>query len=189
MCYLYQPSRTRHLSPSSSGQHHITVHPSPHRRTHLDSLFSLFQRNSYNTHDAPPRLHFLEWVRSTFVHFPRGRNDEGVELQDRRLEVVDVPFTRGKPVGRSLCHFGRSTPMESHRGTTQWENYGGRKRKKNRKQCKRRTHRTGGTPRTPAERLKPNQLHKCMLLPPLYPLHRPFLPLPQSRRRPRDPTQ
>jgi hypothetical protein len=33
-----------------------------------------------------------------FVHLPRGRNDEGVELQERRLAVVNVPFTRGKPV-------------------------------------------------------------------------------------------
>ena len=186
---MHQPSRTHHLSPSFSGQHHITVHLSPNRRTHLDSFYSLFQRNNYNTHDAPPRLHFLEWVRSAFIHLPSGRNDEGVELQERRLAVVNVPFTRGKPVSLSFFHIKHSTPMEPRRGTTQWENYEGRKRKKNRRQCKRRTHRTRRTPRTPAERLKPSQLHQCMLLPPFYPLHRPLLLLSQPRRRPHAPTQ
>ena len=203
---MYQPSRTHHLSPSSSGQHHITGHPSPHRRTHLDNLFSLFHRNNYNTHDAPPRASFFEWARTVFVHLPRGRNDEGVELQERRLAVVNVPFTRGKPVSLSFFHLKHSTPMESRRGTTQWENYGGRKRKKNRKQCERRkqrTHRTRMTLRTllqatpffpraasysnPVERLK---LHKFMLLSPLCPLHRPLLLLPRrQRRRPRPPRQ
>jgi hypothetical protein len=103
-CYLYQPSRTHHLSPSSSRQDNITVHPSSRGRTHLGRLSSLFQHNNYNTHDAPPRLRFLEWARSTFVQLP-GRNDERVELQERRLAVANVPFTRGKPVSRSFFHF------------------------------------------------------------------------------------
>jgi len=143
-----------------------------------------------------------------FVHLPRGRNDEGVELQERRLPVVNVPFTRGKPVSRSFFHFGCLTPMEPRRGTTRWENYGGRKRKKDRKQCKRRmqtTHRTRSTPRkllqpppvfpraasysNLAERLTPSQLPNCMLPSPLCPLQQLLLLFPQPQRRPRAPTQ
>ena len=187
---MYQPSTTHHPSPSSSRQHNITGYPSSHRRTHIGRLSSLFQRNNYNTHDGPTRLRFLEWARTTFVHLPSGRHDDEVELQDRRVEVVDVPFTRGKPVSRSLFYLGRSTLIESHRGTIQWENYGGRKRKKNRKQCKRRmqrTHRTGRTPRTPEGRLKPSQLQKCLMLPPLCPPHQLLLLPPQLRRWPRAP--
>ena len=135
-----------------------------------------------------------------FVHLPRGRNDDGVELQERRLPVVNVPFTQGKPVSRSFFHFGCLTLMEPHRGTTQWDNYGGRKRKRKRKQGMprmRRTRRTRqmflrvahGPPRAAphsslAERPRPRHLQKCMPLSPRYPPHMLLLLRLQPPRRP-----
>ncbi|OAX40342.1 hypothetical protein K503DRAFT_864697 [Rhizopogon vinicolor AM-OR11-026] len=47
-------------------------------------LFSLLWRNNYTTHDTPPRPRFLQRVRNSFSVTPRRRNDEGVELQERR---------------------------------------------------------------------------------------------------------
>jgi hypothetical protein len=193
---LYQPSRTLHLSPSSSRQHNIIEHPSSHRRAHLGRLSSLFQRNNYNTHDAPPRPSFLEWARSPSFHLPHRRYNESIQLQARLPAVVDVPVAKGNYVSPPLISISPNRLYISCRETTQREKHGRRKRK--RKQGMQRMHRARrtrrmllraahGPPRAAsysntAEQLKLSQLHKCMMLSPLCPLHRPLLLLPQPRR-------
>ncbi|OAX31049.1 hypothetical protein K503DRAFT_129512 [Rhizopogon vinicolor AM-OR11-026] len=64
-------------------------------RTLFGRLFSVFRPNNYHTQDAPPRTRLLERARNTLSRTPH-RHDEGIEVQDRRSAVVDVPFTRGK---------------------------------------------------------------------------------------------
>src|SRR5882757_804762 len=88
-----QPSRRRSLSPR---RHHVVGYLSSDGRTLLDRL-SLFRLNHYNTQDVTPRARLLEWAGNPFSRTPH-RHDEGIELQDRRSAVVDVPFTRGKQV-------------------------------------------------------------------------------------------
>ncbi|OAX31523.1 hypothetical protein K503DRAFT_806000, partial [Rhizopogon vinicolor AM-OR11-026] len=90
------PSRRRPLSPSPARRHHVAGHLSLGGRTLLGRLSSLFRQDNYNTPDAPPPLRFLEWAQKPLFNSPR-RRDEGMELQDRRLTTVDVPFTGGKP--------------------------------------------------------------------------------------------
>ncbi|OAX44272.1 Cullin repeat-containing protein [Rhizopogon vinicolor AM-OR11-026] len=84
-------SAASHLPvPSSTLKYHAPG------RTLLGRVFSSLRRTHDNIHDTLPRPGFSDWVRSPFPLMPRRRNDEGIEQQDRRPTVVDVPFTRGK---------------------------------------------------------------------------------------------
>ncbi|OAX34048.1 WD40 repeat-like protein [Rhizopogon vinicolor AM-OR11-026] len=94
---LPPPSRRRPLSSSSARQRHVAGHLSSDGHTLLDRLSSILRRNNHNTPDALPPLRFMEWAQNPFFNSPRRRDDEGLELQERLPEVVDVPFTAGKP--------------------------------------------------------------------------------------------
>jgi hypothetical protein len=73
----------------------------------ISRVSSLFRRkNDNNDSQDVPRPRFLEWAKNAFFNPSRRRNDEGIELQEPRTAVVDVPFTRGKHVKTSLFQLG-----------------------------------------------------------------------------------
>jgi hypothetical protein len=76
--------------------HHVAVRLSPQGRGPLGRVPSLFQPQplQYTRHAIP----FLDWVRTPSFVLSRRRHDEGTELPERRLAVVDVPLTHDKPV-------------------------------------------------------------------------------------------
>jgi hypothetical protein len=134
---LYQSSRTHHPSPSSARQYNITEHPSSHRQAHLGRLSSLFQRNNYNTRNAPPRPSFLEWARSTSFHLSHRRDNEGIQLQARLPAVVHVPLAQGNYVSpplfpsQTIEYIYHSEKLLSERSTDEE-----RERERESKKCK-----------------------------------------------------
>ncbi|KAJ8586339.1 hypothetical protein M405DRAFT_823556 [Rhizopogon salebrosus TDB-379] len=81
-------------SPPSAHENHVSQHLSSHRRAPLGRISPLL-RNNHNTDDTPTQPHFLGWVRDLFFRTRSRRYvDEGIELQERHTEVVDIPFAR-----------------------------------------------------------------------------------------------
>ena len=56
------------------------------------------RRNNDNTDDTPSKPDLLAWAQNLSFRLRSRRNDEGMELEERRLAVVEVAPTRGKPV-------------------------------------------------------------------------------------------
>jgi len=96
--YPYSQPFTRPAISSAAARQHVAGHRSSDRRGIPGRLSSLFRRNNYNAHDTTPRPRLLEGVLNPFSRTPRRRHHEGMELQEHRPTVVDVPFTRGNPV-------------------------------------------------------------------------------------------
>jgi hypothetical protein len=79
---------------SSARQQYDSAHLSSHIHA-LPGRTSPSRRNDYNTEDIPTQPRFLRWARSPFFN---SQINEGIELRERRREIVDVPLGQGRPV-------------------------------------------------------------------------------------------
>ncbi|KAJ8582595.1 WD40 repeat-like protein [Rhizopogon salebrosus TDB-379] len=88
---------THNLYPSSARRQDVSAHLSLRESAPPNRISSPPRRNNHSTDDTSTQPDFLAWARNLFLRTRNRRNDEGIELQERRLVVVDVAPTRGKP--------------------------------------------------------------------------------------------
>jgi hypothetical protein len=199
LCIVSSLEDTVTLSSSSAHQQHISTNISAHQRAPPGRFSSPFRGNNDDAGSSPTQPRFREWARTHFSTTPNRRHDGGIELPERRTEVVDVPLGQARPVSPFFFPSRRSTRHISCRGTTLQERYRWTKKKqgrqRNRRQGRRRTRRTRRTLLRSAHRLpkatsthdpvkgpRCSQLSVCILLAsPLRPHLQPLL-RPQSPR-------
>ncbi|KAJ8589878.1 kinase-like protein [Rhizopogon salebrosus TDB-379] len=116
-------------------QQYGSAHLSSHQHAPPGST-SPSRRNNYNIEDIPTQSRFLQLTRNPFFNTRNSRIEEGIELQERRTEVVDVPFGQAVPVS-PFFPTGRSILLVSCRGNTQQERYRGTESKQGRRGRKR----------------------------------------------------
>jgi hypothetical protein len=100
-CGFFSPpySQPSGRSSSSARQQYISVYPSSHGRAPPGRISSPSRGSDDNVGVSLTQPRFLQWARKNpFSNMRNSRIDEGIELQDRRTDVVDVPLGQARPV-------------------------------------------------------------------------------------------
>jgi hypothetical protein len=101
VCHYYLIQLCLTSVSQSSGRHRLSLSARQHeavRDLASRGIFSsLFRRTVHNSHEATPG-HPPNQLRGLSSGILLRRTHEGVRLQERRLTVVDVPFTQGQRV-------------------------------------------------------------------------------------------